>query len=176
MPSGRRLSARWANQLVPKVAAPPEPHLDHQPHLRLERLDGKPLLDVQPFDVDGRPRASAFAAIAKVFQARNGDRVDIAPRLVELLITISLAYDGKAVGLVSGHRVPGRGTRRTSYHVRGMAADIAMRGVKVHDLRAQAVRLGAWGVGVYPKFVHVDVRTDQPFHWVGGRWPRYWKP
>lgn len=135
----------------------------------------KPLLDVQPFDADGQPRPQAFAAIAKVFQARGGERVAVDPRLVELLITISLAYDGNPVGLVSGHRVPGRGTRRTSYHVKGMAADIAMRGVKVHDLREQAVRLGAWGVGVYPKFVHVDVRRDRPFRWVGGRWSRNWR-
>ncbi|MBW2458233.1 MAG: DUF882 domain-containing protein, partial [Deltaproteobacteria bacterium] len=46
-----------------------------------------------------------------------------------------------------------------------------------HDLRNTAVRLGAGGVGVYPTFVHVDVRSDPPYRWVGGSWHgwRHWR-
>jgi len=138
------------------------------PRLRIERLDGTLLVDVQPFDEHGQARGEAFAAIAKAFRARSGDEKPIDPRLVEVLMTLSRAFDDRPIALVSGHRVPGRGTSKTSYHTRGMAADIAIRGVKVHRLRKAAIRLGAWGVGVYPSFVHVDVRKDRPFRWVGG--------
>ena len=126
-------------------------------------------------DAQGEPLPEAFVRINETFAARDGEQVPIDPRLIELLMSLSAAYDGQPVALVSGHRTPGRGTRRTSYHVKGMAADVAMRGVPVHDVRDVAVRLGAWGVGVYPKFVHIDVRRDQPYHWVGGRWPRGWR-
>jgi hypothetical protein len=54
-----------------------------------------------------------------------------------------------------------------------MAADVTLRGVSVHELRDAAVRLGAWGVGVYPSFVHVDARVDQPYEWVGGTHARW---
>lgn len=156
--------------------APPGPDVPPVPvplvasaRLRLETLDAEPLLDVVPFDERGLPRPEAFAQINHAMRARNGHEVDIDPRLVEKLIQLSLAFDGQPLALVSGHRVPGRGTKKTSYHVRGMAADVLIRGVKVHELRKAAKRLGVRGIGVYPTFVHVDVRDDRPpYRWVGG--------
>ncbi len=163
----------------PRLGPSPVPTADlpEPPRLRLERLDGRLLCEVVPFDAEGAPRAEAFATIAKVFEARGGHQVTIHPRLVEVLITLSHAFDGRPIGLVSGHREAGHHTRKTSYHVKGMAADIAIRGVKVHALRNAAVRLGAGGVGVYPTFVHVDVRDDRPYRWVGGSWHawRHWR-
>jgi uncharacterized protein YcbK (DUF882 family) len=139
------------------------------PRLRVERFDGTLLVDVQPFDEHGLPRPAAFAEIAKAFRARTGDEKPIDPRLVEMLMMLSQAFDGRPIALVSAHRIAGRGTRKTSYHTKGLAADIAIRGVRVHKLRKAAVRLGATGVGVYPSFVHVDVRRDRPaYRWVGG--------
>ncbi|MEM9693268.1 MAG: DUF882 domain-containing protein [Myxococcota bacterium] len=147
----------------------PEQALPSSPPLRLETLGGEPLLEVVAFEDDGTPIDAAFRRIRRALRARSGHEVDIHPRLVELLITLSLAFDGRPLALVSGHREPGRGTKKTSYHVRGMAADVTIRGVNVHDLREAAVRLGARGVGVYPTFVHVDVRPDRPpYRWVGG--------
>ncbi len=155
----------------------PEPVVADPPALRLERLDGTLLCEVVPFDGTGQPRPEAFATIEETFRPRSGHRLAIHPRLVEMLLLISQAYDGRPIGLVSGFREAGRKTRKTSYHVKGMAADIALRGVKVHDLRNTAVRLGAGGVGVYPTFVHVDVRSDHPYRWVGGGWHawRHWR-
>jgi len=136
--------------------------------LKVRRLDGSMLLDVQPFDEHGEPRPHVFAEIARAFAPKSGHVHEIDPRLVEVLITLSAAFDGRPLALVSGRRDPGGRTSETSYHVRGMAADIAISGVKVRDLRKAALRLGAWGVGSYPNFVHVDVRTDRPFCWAGG--------
>jgi uncharacterized protein YcbK (DUF882 family) len=137
------------------------------PRLVVERLDGTALFDVAPFDAQGEPREEAFAEISFAFRARNGHQVDIDPKLIETLMMLSRAFDGRPLALVSAHRVPGRGTNKTSYHVRGMATDIVIRGVSVSDLRAAAVRLKIGGVGRYPTFVHIDVRRDYPYRWYG---------
>src|SRR5690606_14590498 len=114
-------------------------------------------------------------AINHAFRARNDDQVSIHPRLVELLITLSNAFEERPITLVSAHRTPGAGTRKTSYHVRGMAADILIRGVKIRDLRQAAVRLGALGTGVYPSFLRADVRDDRPhYRWWGSSY-RPWR-
>lgn len=162
----------------PRQGPAPVP-MPELPQLRLEMtgLGGVTILDVVPFDAHGSPRAEAFAEIAHAFRAASGEEAPIDPRLVEILMSVSQSFDGKPIALVSAHRLPGRGTRKTSYHTKGMAADIAVRGEKVHDVRKAAVRSGAWGVGVYPSFVHVDVRRDLPYRWVGGTygaWRRYW--
>jgi hypothetical protein len=146
----------------------PMPALAEVPRLVVTRFDGTVLVDVAPFDRYGYPVAEAFEQIARAFAAPSGHQVEIHPRLVEVLLTLSLAFDGKPIQLVSAHREPGRGTRKTSYHVKGMAADVAIMGVRVHELRKAAIRLDAWGVGVYPTFVHVDVRDDRPYRWTGG--------
>jgi hypothetical protein len=146
----------------------PEPAIDEVPRLVVTRFDGSVIVDVAPFDRHGYPDQQAFAEIERAFAARSGKTAKVHPRLVEVLLTLSLAFDGKPIQLVSAHREPGRGTRKTSYHVKGMAADIAIMGVRIRELRKAAIRLGAWGVGVYPTFLHVDVRTDYPYRWWGG--------
>lgn len=152
----------------------PVPRPTFEPaRLRMVRLDNSPLCDVQPFDEHGDPIPEAFEVIEKAFASRSGAATPIHPRLVEILVTLSAAFGDKPLKLVSAHREPGAGTKKTSYHVRGMAADVTIQGVSVHDLRDAAVRLGAWGVGVYPSFVHVDARTDRPYTWVGSTYARW---
>lgn len=152
----------WARQPMPAPA-----RLE-TPRLKIEMYDGTTLVDVVPFDAHGAPVRKAFDAISSALATSMGARTEVHPRLVELLLTLSLAFDGKPLVLVSGYREPGRGTRRTSYHACGMAADITIRGVKLRDLRAAALRLGATGIGHYPYYLHVDVRQDDTYRW-GGR-------
>jgi uncharacterized protein YcbK (DUF882 family) len=158
---------------MPSSAAIPSDPLPECPRLRIEYFDGSTLVDVVPFDREGNPDPKAMKEISRALATRDGHRVEVHPRLVELLVTMSQAFDGKPIVLVSGYREPGRGTRKTSYHVAGMAADIAIRGVKVHELRKAAIRLGAGGVGLYPYYLHVDVRQDAPHRWGGGSWRRW---
>jgi hypothetical protein len=144
--------------------------------LRVEGLDRSLLCDVQPFDDNGAPIPAAFETIGRAFSARSGHTVAIDPRLVEILLTLSLAFDGRPLTLVSGHREAGYGTRKSSHHTRGLAADVLIRGVKVRELRDAAIRLGAGGVGLYPSFVHVDARDDEPYYWSGHGRRRYRPP
>jgi len=46
---------------------------------------------------------------------------------------------------------------RTSYHLKGMAADIQIKGVSFRRLSEEAKRIEGGGVGLYSRFVHVDV-------------------
>ncbi|MCF8483496.1 MAG: DUF882 domain-containing protein [Rhodospirillum sp.] len=71
--------------------------------------------------------------------------------------------------VISGYRSPttnellrktgGGGVAKKSYHMKGMAIDVALDSRSVKDLRRAALGLRSGGVGYYPKsgFVHVDV-------------------
>lgn len=137
------------------------------------------LRDFTPFTVEGESRPEVFEQLAKVFAPpvvtwKTKTPVAAAavapdPRLIDLMMRISQELGGTPLMIVSGARKPGKGTSHRSYHVRGMAVDIAVDGVKPIDVRKAALRAGAAGVGLYPRFVHVDVR-DVPFKWgAGGR-------
>ena len=74
-------------------------------------------------------------------------------------VTINSAYrcskHNKAVGGVSG-----------SYHTKGMAADIVVKGVEPKAVAAYAESIGVKGIGLYDTFVHVDTRENKSF-WYG---------
>jgi len=134
--------------------------------LRLLNVVRKESLDVVPFDSFGRPAPDAFAQIDHLFRSARDSQAAIDPKLIELLISIARHYPDRRLRLISGHRDPGGRTSKKSYHVRGMAADIAVAGVPSRDLAKVARKLGARGVGRYPRFVHVDVRAV-PYKWAG---------
>jgi hypothetical protein len=95
---------------------------------------------------------------------RTGAENPVDPRLVELLHQIA-ARTGSRIQIISAFRAP-LYPRDLNYHVRGMAADIRVPGLRTAELRDLARSLGATGVGYYPtvQFVHVDVR-EVPYFW-----------
>lgn len=137
--------------------------------LRLEALHLGESLEVQPFDAQLQPNAGAMAKIAHAMRCRvTGTEIAIHPRLVELLVQLHTLY-GKPIELVSGHRQPHTiGTKKTSQHTLGRAADIRISGVSIDALKRAALKLGARGIGLYPEkgFVHVDVRDKSRYTWV----------
>ncbi len=72
-------------------------------------------------------------------------------------VTINSAYrcaaHNKKVGGSSG-----------SYHTKGQAADIVVKGVKPAEVAKYAETLGILGIGLYDTFVHIDTRTSK-FFW-----------
>ncbi|CAM3956880.1 hypothetical protein SHAQ108633_04775 [Shewanella aquimarina] len=95
-------------------------------------------------------------------------------RLFDLLFSLkqTLQVD-EDFHVISGYRSPktnqmlasrSSGVAKKSYHMKGMAMDIALPDVNLKDLRDAAISLKLGGVGYYPSsgFVHVDtgpVRT-----------------
>ena len=63
--------------------------------------------------------------------------------------------------VVSGYRTPAHnkscGGEPKSFHLSGLAADVAAHGVSPADIARLARKHGAGGVGVYGRFCHVDV-------------------
>ena len=76
----------------------------------------------------------------------------------------------KPVTVNSGYRCPVHNKRvggaAQSKHMGGMAADIAVEGVKPAEVAKYAESLGIRGIGLYPTFVHIDTRTKKSF-WYG---------
>jgi uncharacterized protein YcbK (DUF882 family) len=137
--------------------------------LRLQALHLGETLSTRPFDDLLRPDPHAFADINHLMRCRvTGHQTDMDPRLIGILSQLSTIY-GRTLQLVSGHRSPGAlGTKETSQHTLGRAADIRIPGVTIGELKKVAIKLGARGVGLYPEkgFVHVDVRDKQRYYWV----------
>jgi uncharacterized protein YcbK (DUF882 family) len=153
-----------ANNLVPIEGAPDVAGLP----LRLNAVHLGESVDLKPFDASGAPSPTAFTELQHLMRCRiSGEEVPIDPRLIRVLAQLN-AYYHRPIQLVSGHRKPYViGTKPTSQHALGRAADIRIAGVGIEELRETAIRLGARGVGLYPEkgFVHVDVRQKAKYFW-----------
>lgn len=155
---------------VPVLVATTEsaqPPVEFGKGLRLLALHSQEAVEVRPFDLHGAPVDHEFDVLTHMMRDRKtGEERRVDPRLVSLLMAIAEHYQGRTLHLVSGYRAEGHGTRPSSYHTRGMAADIRVPGVSPEELCSLAAKLGARGVGLYPveRFVHVDVRLS-PFRW-----------
>jgi uncharacterized protein YcbK (DUF882 family) len=93
----------------------------------------------------------------------------IDPKLLELLESIRAHFDAP-VKINSGYRSPEHnrkvGGAKGSYHVKGMAADIVVRGVPASKVYLYLNETHYGGVGAYQRFTHVDVREGKA-RWQG---------
>lgn len=77
-------------------------------------------------------------------------------------------YIGEAIHINSGYRTPAHnakvGGKKNSYHMKAMAADITCKSKTPKQMAAiiekliEAKKMKQGGVGLYPGFVHYDVR------------------
>ena len=111
------------------------------------------------------------------FRCRDGSEipVELLPRLETLAVQLQMLRDRvqAPIVIVSAFRSLEYnrriGSKDTSQHVQGRAADIRVLGVDVQELAKICEELmdtGRWiqgGIGVYPKdnFVHVDTRGSR---------------
>lgn len=120
------------------------------------------------------------------FACRNGSLYPAAwidARLRPLCETLEVIREsaGKPVTILSGFRTEeyNRSIKgaRASQHVQGRAADITIAGMKASAVHALVLELYnanklplLGGLGAYPGFVHVDVRSgDRLARWEGSR-------
>ena len=75
---------------------------------------------------------------------------------------------GKPLTITSGYRCPAHnavvGGAKHSYHMKGLAADIAVTGASErYQIVKRAIELGVFGgIGISSGFVHLDIRTSVP--------------
>jgi len=106
---------------------------------------------------------------------RTGDVHAIDPKLLDILYDVGdrLGQHGR-FEVISGYRSPktnhmlcarSRGVAKHSLHMKGMAIDVRLRGVRTKKIQQCALSLKRGGVGYYPTsdFVHLD--TGRVRHW-----------
>jgi len=118
---------------------------------------------------DGRFLPQALARLNHLFRCHYDNKEKpIDPALYVLLdrIHTRLGAGQRPLLLISGYRSPeynrllrarSIGVAKQSYHLKGMAADIRIRGIGLHKVREEAVTLAQGGVGAYDRFIHVDL-------------------
>lgn len=118
----------------------------------------------------GRYIDTALAEINTLLRDfRTGEVHTIDARLLDFLHTVQRAFDSKDIfEIISGYRsaktnatlrARSKGVAKRSFHMKGMAIDVRLRGRDLALLRNVATRLQRGGVGFYRKsnFVHLDV-------------------
>lgn len=119
--------------------------------------------------VDGHYQHEVLADFDKLLRDhRQNIAAPMDKRLFDLLYSLQTNLDvNKEIHVISGYRSPktnamlankSGGVAKKSYHMRGMAMDIAIPGVNLKHVRDAALALKLGGVGYYPSsgFVHVD--------------------
>lgn len=104
------------------------------------------------------------------FACRDGSTfVKVDDVLVSYLQLIR-TYFGKPVIITSGYRTPVYnrtvGGTRNSYHTKGQAADIYVKGINALAVARFAKSIGILGIGYYPAngFIHIDTRKSK-YYW-----------
>ncbi len=161
-------------ELVAKlgVPAPVRTTLFHAPGdtaglVALYSTNTREVLVVDPLDPEGRVLPEALVLFDDLLRSpKTGATHETSPALVRLLYAVALAHD-RVLMISSSYRQPGAGTKPTSYHTQGMAADVKHPYLPAKSIVDFAREWGAGGIGYYPKtrFVHLDVR-DEPYFWV----------
>ncbi len=103
------------------------------------------------------------------FACRDGcGRDDITPELIHVLERVRNHFD-KTVQVTSGVRClehnRRQGSKDTSQHVKGLAADIVVKGVDPKQV-ADFLKEHPGGLGRYTTFTHIDMRNRK------ARWGR----
>jgi len=91
------------------------------------------------------------------------------PRLMRLLYQTGRHWPGKRLEVVSGYRSPKVAKNPHSPHMKGLACDFRVEGIKTTELRDYLRKtFEKVGVGYYPNstFVHLDVRKDRSAFWI----------
>lgn len=136
--------------------------------IALHNLHTGERLDVE-FAREGEYVPQAMAAIEVVLRDfRTGERHAIDLKLLDTLHAVADRSGVDPVfGVISGYRSPqtneqlrerSAGVARHSLHLEGRAIDVRLAGVDCAALAAEALDLGAGGVGYYRRsdFVHLD--------------------
>jgi uncharacterized protein YcbK (DUF882 family) len=138
-------------------AEPPPP----SGNLRLVHYFRRESVKVNIYNPDGSYNARALKAVSHFLRCqRTNTAKGIEPRLLTILSQVYDHFGNRPIAVTSGYRLQ-RNT--SSYHYKGTATDIYVRGVTPADLRAfvETLDSGDMGIGFYPRrgFVHVDIRS-----------------
>jgi len=152
-----------------RAAAPGAERLGGDGTVKLYHQWHRETLELRYRDERGRVLPEALAKVKHFMRCRlTGRETEIPVKLLELLDAIQERHGDRPITVICGYRSPelngalhsaSGAVAKKSLHMRGLAADIKIDGVRTSALRTTARSLLAGGVGYYPSdgFVHVDV-------------------
>ncbi len=146
-----------------KVRAPVAPvvlfHVNHRETIRLRMADEK-----------GRPPRGVQGQVNRFLRCHYTKRqYAMNPRLTRLIYETGRHFAGRRIEVVSGYRHPRVAKNPRSPHMKGLACDMRVVGVKNTELRDFfRQKFKNVGVGYYPNssFVHLDVRRGASAFWI----------
>lgn len=149
-----------------KPARPRKP----PPPVVLYHVNRRETLTLRLRDDRGRPIPGMARRLNRFLRCHHTNKQGrMHPRLIRLLHEIGRHYPGKRVEIVSGYRAKKVARNPKSPHMKGLACDLRVAGVKNTELRDYLrAHLTNVGVGYYPNssFVHLDVREGPSAFWV----------
>lgn len=92
--------------------------------------------------------------------------------LLKILEKVRVHF-GKPVHVHCVNRCPDHnasvGSKDTSQHIRGTAADFHINGVEPREISEYIddIMVNSGGIGIYKNFVHLDIRKDKMARWIG---------
>jgi uncharacterized protein YcbK (DUF882 family) len=137
--------------------------------LYVVRRDTQESLKLRYLNAKGEMDPSAWSRLNNFFRCpQTGKETVMSPSLFLLLDGVHRRLEAKErpFELFSGYRSPSynrslsrrdRHVARNSYHMRGMAADLALKDVRLSEIRDAARDFCGGGIGSYSDFVHLDV-------------------
>jgi uncharacterized protein YcbK (DUF882 family) len=151
-----------------KVAKTPKP--PKNPPIVLYHVNHKETLSLRLRDGQGKPVKGMQKRFDKFLRCHHTNaKHAMHPRLMRVIYQTGRHWPGKKVEVVSGFRNPKVAKNPRSPHMKGLACDFRVEGVKAADLRDYLRKAyDKVGVGYYPNstFVHVDVRKDRSAFWI----------
>lgn len=139
------------------------------PAVKFKNANTRELITLEMFDDSGTLQKKAVRQFWRLMRCHHTGAIrSINPVLTQDVYQISRHYEGRTIIIYSGYRARRVSKTRGSYHVKGMAIDLAVEGVSTRALRNYLRQtFSPAGIGFYPRrpFVHFDVR-DHNSYWV----------
>ena len=157
-----------ATKKAPKAAKPPKG--PKNPPVTLFTVNHKETFSLRLRDAQGKPVKGNQRRFDRLLRCHHTNvKHAMNPRLIRLLYQTGRHWPGKRVEIISGYRHPTVAKNPRSPHMKGLACDFRVDGVKAAELRDYLRKtFDKVGVGYYPNstFVHVDVRKDRSAFWI----------
>jgi uncharacterized protein YcbK (DUF882 family) len=191
LPLSPRARAADAGAKPPAAAAPPlaataapgttktaakapktgkKPKAPKNPPVTLFTVNHKETFPLRLRDAQGKPIKGNQKRFDRFLRCHHTEvKHAMNPRLMRLLYQTGRHWPGKRVEIVSGYRNPTVAKNPRSPHMKGLACDFRVDGVKTTELRDYLRKsFDKVGVGYYPNstFVHLDVRKDRSAFWI----------
>ena len=154
----------------PASKGPKKPKTPKNPPVTLFTINHKETFSLRLRDAQGKPVKGNQRRFDKFLRCHHTEKKHaMNPRLMRLLYQTGRHWPGRRLEIVSGYRNPSVAKNPHSPHMKGLACDFRVDGIKTAELRDYLRKtFEKVGVGYYPNstFVHLDVRKDKSAFWI----------